>query len=170
MFSCPDVFDVIVPGKSFDPLIKGRCYVCYRCQLHSFLQFKCKKIQTAAWLECCLLFKFSLSDVCIGSNIRVREMKEKGRLFPPGVFNQTKVEEYLTSLGYSQQSVLKLLQPYTQAKASDCTMLTEISGVLQNFSPVNIENLFFLLGGVKERESCGTVTEFCTEEKLSQTL
>lgn len=92
MFSCPDVFNVTVPGKSFDPLIKGRCYVRYRCQIHFFYQFKCKKLQTAAWLECCLLLMFSLFDVYIGSNIRVRGMKRKGRLCPLGVFNQTKVE------------------------------------------------------------------------------
>lgn len=66
-----------------------------------FISLNAKKVQIAAWLVCCLLFVFSLSDVCIGSNIRVRGMKERGRLFLPGVFNQTKVEEYLTSLRYS---------------------------------------------------------------------
>jgi len=89
---------------------------------------------------------FSLPDVYIGSNIRVCGRKEKARLFPPGVINQTKVEEYLTSLRYSQHSVLKLLCPYDQARASDCTKSTKISGALQNFSPGNIDKLLFLGG------------------------
>lgn len=70
----------------------------------------------------------------------------KRKVSSPSVSNQTKVAEYLISLRYSQQSVSKILQPYTQATAPDCIRLTEIPGVLQNFSPVNVENLFNFAG------------------------
>lgn len=76
-----------------------------------FNSFKSKKAQTAACLECCLLFMFSLSDVCRVSNMRVQGMKEKVRLFLPAAFNQTKMREQLSSLRHSQQPVLEFLQP-----------------------------------------------------------
>lgn len=81
-----------------------------------FNNFKRKQVQTAACLECCLLYMFPLSDVCSVSNMRVHRMEEKVRLFLPAAFNQTKIGEQLSSLRNSQQSVLKFFASLNQGQ------------------------------------------------------
>lgn len=171
MFSWPGVFNVIVPGKGFDPQIKGKCYVCYRCQLHSFYQFKCKKIQTAVWWGCCLLFMFHcLMSVWAQISEYVGWRKKEGSFptvyltiqnwrsawFLSGTLNNlcwnscslTPRPEHLTAQGYSKSWVSSELFSSKHRKP------------------------FCIFMGVEWREvkAVEPQQDFYTEEKLSQTL